>query len=196
MTGAPAWVAAALDRAPYVVATRNPAPARMAAVGVRGALRAERFGAVVSRDILSEPTTPEFLAATRAWEKSPRRREIPAFRALDELAARLTDSGCEWGPVGSVGFELATGRSTATPASDLDLVLYCPQRLSKRAALELAETMVSRECRVDILIETPAGAVSLADFAQSDGQVLLRTCRGPRLVDDAWADPSLTAIFQ
>ncbi|MDB6127563.1 MAG: phosphoribosyl-dephospho-coA transferase [Verrucomicrobia bacterium] len=191
---APGWVAAALNDAPYVVGTRSLAPARMAAIGVRGGSRGERFGAMVPLDHLLERTTPEFLA-TRAREASPRRAEIPALRALGDLATELDGSGCAWGPVGSVGFELATGRPTATPTSDLDLVLYCPQRLSKRAARQLARAMVSGDCRVDILVETPAGAISLGDFAHADGEVLLRTPLGPQLVDDAWASVSPAAAL-
>jgi Phosphoribosyl-dephospho-CoA transferase MdcG len=39
-----------------------------------------------------------------------------------------------WGPGGSVGFELATGKRTTIPRSDLDIVVYANEHLSRSDA--------------------------------------------------------------
>ena len=55
---------------------------------------------------------------------SPVARTIPALRALSLLTQRWKALDSAWGPGGSVGFELATGRHVVTPQSDLDVVIY------------------------------------------------------------------------
>jgi len=40
--------------------------------------------------------------------------------------------------------------------------------------------------RTDAQIETPGGAVALAEYAVASGSVLVRTADGPRLVTDPW----------
>ena len=40
--------------------------------------------------------------------------------------------------------------------------------------------------RVDVVLETPMGGVSLADLAASPARLLVRTPDGPRLLVDPW----------
>jgi phosphoribosyl-dephospho-CoA transferase len=40
--------------------------------------------------------------------------------------------------------------------------------------------------RIDVLLETPNGAVALAEYANSVDHMLLRSAQGPRLVRDPW----------
>lgn len=184
----PAWVASALLAAPSVVIRRAVAPAGMVAVGVRGSIRSERFGALVSSRVLSGAIIPELLVRTHSWRWAPRARDLPAIQALEDVAVILAQAGYPWGPVGSVGFELATGRPATSITSDLDILLRCARKLSVGAARQLEMELRSALCRVDVVMETPRGGVSLQDWAGAPDEVLLRTPHGPVLVADPWAE--------
>ncbi len=114
---------------------------------------------------------------------------MPARAALARVAVLLSQRGYCWGPGGSIGFELATGVPTATWSSDLDLVLRRDCRLEANEAARLLELLAeaAAPARVDVIVETPAGGVLLADLARSPTQVLLRTPDGPRRSADPWA---------
>jgi phosphoribosyl-dephospho-CoA transferase len=91
-----------------------------------------------------------------------------------------------WGPGGSVGFELASGVPTTTPASDLDIVLGAAASLARADAARLHADLSALTVRIDVLLETPNGAVALADHAKGDGAILLRAPQGPRFARDPW----------
>jgi phosphoribosyl-dephospho-CoA transferase len=59
----------------------------------------------------------------RAWEQARRRASVPALVALAAAAPWLDALGLPWGPVGGIGFELATGIPVLTAASDVDLLV-------------------------------------------------------------------------
>ena len=40
--------------------------------------------------------------------------------------------------------------------------------------------------RIDVLLETPTGAVVLAEYAEDNRLIMQRTAAGPRLVSDPW----------
>ncbi|CDY78731.1 Phosphoribosyl-dephospho-CoA transferase [Caballeronia glathei] len=194
--GAPAWVAAALARAPYVVVRRARREGDTIAVGVRGRARNERFGAWLDPRHAAEVIAPEDLrhAAPRAGHDDHgarhERAALPAFELLRAIAPLLDAGGHAWGPSGSAGFELASGVETVTPTSDLDLVLRAPAPLSREEAAALFEALSSAArdagTRVDVQVETRDGAFSLAEFARSTPRVMLRCADGPRLVADPW----------
>jgi phosphoribosyl-dephospho-CoA transferase len=158
--GAPAWVAAALADAPWVVVRRATAAPGTIPVGVRGPTRADRFAFDLDPTAVAGVVRPEDLAD-----------RLPA------PAAAL--QGWVWGPTGSVGYELATGRPTVTPDSDLDLILRVdtmpPREYLSRLHRDLPD-------RADCLVETPDGALALAELASGAARALLRTAHGPRLV--------------
>jgi len=108
--------------------------------------------------------------------------------ALARVAPVLAHHGPRWGPCGSVGFEIASGMPTATPCSDLDLVLRQNHRLESKEAIELlaALAQAAAPARIDVMIETPSGGVALADLAAMHVRVLVRTPCGPRLLVDPW----------
>jgi phosphoribosyl-dephospho-CoA transferase len=93
-----------------------------------------------------------------------------------------------------VGFELASGVPTATTSSDLDLLVRAPQPLSWETAEALLTHLAKASVRIDAQIETPSGAIALAEYVQRgpDGQtrMLLRTTDGPRLVCNPWKSVS------
>lgn len=182
------WVPEALRSAPWVVIRRAPASGGRIPVGVRGDRRAQRFAAWVEAGAVSDALTPQALASRRLWARSARRDTIPALRALDTVESIASEAGfaAAWGPTGSVGFELASGQPTATVTSDLDLAVWADRPLPAALARALVDALDSLPVRADVLLETPRGAVALAEYARSAGTVMLRTALGPRLVNDCW----------
>jgi phosphoribosyl-dephospho-CoA transferase len=183
----PNWVELALQRDCLVVVRRGFVRVGLVPIGVRGSGRHERFAAFAANSEIIERLSPEDLAGAPLPEKS-RLLAIPALAALPRVAAILEKTGRSWGPVGSVGFELASRQPTATASSDLDLVLRQDSCLSSHDASELhAKFAAAAEpARVDVLLETPAGGVILADVAANPDRVLIRTPHGARLVTDPW----------
>jgi phosphoribosyl-dephospho-CoA transferase len=200
----PPWVRARLRAIPFVVVRRGErAPAALPA-GVRGAHRHERFAVTVDSAGVIKIITPADLLGPQgtppAEARRPRQAE-PGFRtrqddreALPALAClqnvRRRWSGCEydWGPSGSVGFELATGAPAVSPASDLDLVLYADRPLSWDRAHSLLRAVADLPVQVDARVETPGAGFSLAEYVrQYPGKILLRTARGQQLGTDPWS---------
>jgi len=179
----PDWAAAALAAAPWVVVRRAMACEGLLPVGIRGHGRSERCAAWLPPAAIVERRAPEDLAAARAWRKA----EIPALGALDSVAILL--AGSDWGPAGSVGFELATGQPTANSDSDLDIVLRASSRVGSGEAGRLLTALATLRIRIDVAAETPLGACSLAEIA-AGGSVVVKTLTGPRLVRDPWAEPA------
>jgi phosphoribosyl-dephospho-CoA transferase len=104
------------------------------------------------------------------------------------VAAILDSHGMagRWGPGGSVGFELASGVRSTTPASDLDIVLGAAASMARADAARLHAELSALTVRIDVLLETPNGAVALAEYAKSAGAILLRSPQGPRFARDPW----------
>jgi phosphoribosyl-dephospho-CoA transferase len=186
---APPWVWRALSTVPWVVVRRAAAAPGLIAVGVRGARRSERYAMAVHPGDVVNVVAPEQLATA-----DPRpNRDLPAMRVLRDIRPTLDEARVRvsWGPTGSVGFELATGAATATDASDLDLVLRAPL-LTREALDQLAEfhrAFGRLRTRVDCQVETPSGAIALAELAGDNTQVMVRTPAGARLMPRNLAMP-------
>jgi phosphoribosyl-dephospho-CoA transferase len=178
----PSWSHEALSRAPWVVVRRAPFENELIPVGVRGKNRSERFAAFAHAAAIVQCVSPEDLAACQAWREASRREEIPALRALPKIHLALQALGLSWGPVGSVGFELATAFPAANCSSDLDLIIRLSDALVPRLAEKVVEAIEDAGTRVDVLLETAAGAIALAEYVRSGPNLLLRTVNGPRLV--------------
>lgn len=190
----PAWAARELARRePWVVVRRAASGPGMAAVGVRGAARRERWALSVPLSCVRERVTPEMLAGGRRWAYLPASRgELPAFAALGVVADLLESRGLAWGPGGSVGYELASGRSAVTGGSDLDLILRTPDPLPRAEAREVLDDLAALPVRADAQIDTGTGSVALSEWA-AGGEVLLRRAGGPILTPNPWAEPSRSA---
>ena len=208
---ASAWVAESLRTTPFVVVRRGPAIAGEIAVGVRGEQRNQRWAGMCDpRWIRQIVTPPELisrvsLASPMSTQSSdlmepslraaaspqPRGDTIPALRSLVLLAHHESWKSLShrWGPGGSVGFELTTGRHTATSQSDLDLVIYADERLSVEEAKHLHVSTQSLPSAVDIRVETPFCGFSLAEYAScSPAPILLRKVSDVVLGVDPWDD--------
>lgn len=179
------WAMASLARWPVVVVRRAPGEPGVHTVGIRGDSRAERSAALVPAAAVTALAGPEDLAAHRLWDGIG--DPLPAMAVLGTVASVMTGYGMIWGPTGSVGYALATGRACVTPSSDLDLAVWAPAPLGRDLARALATALAALPVRVDVQVETPSGAVALADLASGAAQVALRTAVGPRLVADPWA---------
>jgi phosphoribosyl-dephospho-CoA transferase len=190
---APAWVAAALLRAPWVVVRRAPHHGDAIPVGVRGSTRSERFGTWLHPRDVAHVVTPEDLRA--AGRSALPAFALPAFALLRAVTPLLDATGCVWGPTGSAGFELASGITTVTPASDLDLLMRAPEPLARERAAALFDALsdAARDAaaRIDVQIETRDAAFSLGEFARSNLRVMLRSADGPKLVADPWRAESI-----
>jgi phosphoribosyl-dephospho-CoA transferase len=186
----PFWVEGFLQKAPFVVVCRAEPIDGVIPVGVRGSSRNQRFAAYVAAESVLERITPEQLTESHGWRDNTRSRDIPALHTLAAIEEKLANFQLAYGPTGSIGFELASGFPAATSTSDLDLLIRAPEHLSMQLAQELITIFSETPCRVDVQLETPRGAVSLAEYAQGETPLLLRQCRGPVLIYDPWEPPT------
>ena len=187
-TQPPPWAEQALERAPWVTVRRAIGAPDAIPTGVRGVERNQRWAASVSIRKIKRIMHPwDILDACRKNDL-PREKTIPAMRALHALMTSWDTAGYAWGPAGSIGFELATGVASATPESDLDLVLHGEKPMSYSTALTLSAAFEGCGVRVDALVETAECGFSLLEYARENGgPILLRTARGPRLGRDPWS---------
>ena len=182
----PLWVEHSLQEAPFVVVRRAKLFEGMIPVGVRGPLRSQRYAAYLAPESIRKRITPEQLSPARGWLTNARSEEILALKVLADLEEKLLNFPLTCGPIGSIGFELASGYPMATSASDLDLLIRVSERLSMPLAQELVTIFSGNTCRVDAQLETPRGAVALAEYASGQRLLLLRQDNGPVLIEDPW----------
>ena len=186
--GQPQWALAALLRTPWVVIRRETPRRGLLPVGVRGATRAQRCAAWLPEHAVREVIAPEMLAA-RIPEACRRPDNCsPARLALDDVKPILESVGWgrQWGPVGGVGFELASGARCTTVGSDLDLIIRADVRIALDIAISVYRRLSALSVRVDALIETYRGAVALTDYVTTRGSFMLRSAEGPALIEDPW----------
>lgn len=188
----PQWARAALEHCPWVVVRREHADEGNIAIGVRGVRREQRWAGLVEVTNVSEAITPGLL---RSCTAHPMRLALPAIASLRYVESKLAGWSAEWGPVGSTGYELATGLSVTREDSDLDLLIYSPELIDREMAHNLFNVLKFAPAKVDVRIETPFGGFSLEEYARKcTGKVLLRTARGRVLVQDPWATPPGTEL--
>jgi phosphoribosyl-dephospho-CoA transferase len=183
---APGWVEEALRKTPFVVVRRGRTTDQEIPIGVRGAKRNQRWAAFCHPTRLkSIITPPELLTVTIPALKAD---ASPALRALQVLKDRWMDLDHPWGPGGSVGFELATGRQVVKPESDLDVMIYAEGKITREQARSLQARTTNLLVPVDIRVETLGCGFSLIEYARREGAgILLRTPAGVELSDDPWS---------
>lgn len=153
---------------------------------------ASRWGCAVCRDQRAPGwvdaqqvvriVTPEQLTDAQALVSSPF-ISAPPVQVAFQLAQHTWP--WVWGITGSVGYALATGIPVIHAASDLDLLIRAPQPLSRDALVAWQQRLDTALCRADTQVETPSGGFALNEWLR-DGQALLKTRQGPRLVSDPW----------
>ncbi|MCH2341763.1 malonate decarboxylase holo-ACP synthase [Pseudomonas sp. NPDC047963] len=184
---APDWAHGVLIAGQPVVVRRAMVASGQLAVGLRGSSRDQRYASVMPACAVLRKVRPEQLV-----ERLPV-SDLPALLALKQLKPNMDALGLCWGVTGSVGFQLATGLPTAHADSDLDLLLRTPLALSRPRARELQRLLDEAPCRVDMQLETPAGAIALREWAGHSPRVLVKCATGARLVRDPWAPEELAA---
>lgn len=178
---APVWAVRVLSAGLPVVVRRAPARNGLVAVGIRGSSRAERLAAWMPVSAISRELSPQALACM-----PPEPGDEPVWQALAQIRPLLDRLGLDWGVTGSAAWQLATGQGVLHPDSDLDLLLRTPHCLDRARAARLLARLELLPCRVDLQLETPAGAIALREWASGAPQVMLKACDGPRLVSDPW----------
>ena len=193
---APQWVAESLRRTPFVVVRRGNATEDDIPVGVRGAHRSERWATSCPPNLVKRVLTPESLLGLEISDRSAaegiprsargatRDDRMPALRALGLLKERWGRRN--WGPGGSVGFELATREPVVTLESDLDAVIYAPEPIDMSEARILLSATRGLPAAVDVRVETPRVGFSLAEYVKGKN-LLLRTAQGAILGTDPWS---------
>jgi phosphoribosyl-dephospho-CoA transferase len=187
---APGWVAGSLRGAPFVVVRRGLVSTEQGiSIGVRGTRRNERWAGVCYPDIVRAIVTPQGLLRRVVITPSARSAAIPALRSLPLLAERWSELKCDWGPGGSVGFELASGCHVVSPQSDLDVVIYAQTPIGTAEARALLDCAQGLPAAVDVRVETPICGFSLAEYAnRAAAPILLRFASGPVLGTVPWAE--------
>jgi phosphoribosyl-dephospho-CoA transferase len=181
----PASVRRELEETNFVVVRRGVVTENWVPIGIRGPQRSQRWAAWYPRYAIQEIVKPMDLLTQIGTVND--QDAFPARRALRSLMNAWQSLAYPWGPAGSLGFEVATGRQTTTIRSDLDVVIYADEPLSRRDAQRLLAAADDLEVTVDIRIETPTCGFSLTEYATSPTKtILLRTVAGPILGDDPW----------
>jgi phosphoribosyl-dephospho-CoA transferase len=195
----PAWLDPAwLEQAPMVVRRATTKPG-MVPVGARGLRRNQRCAGEVASDDVARLLTPEMLAVAvlqnhildfslKNFGENRTPDSTASFSCIDTLlclAPRLKEIGLAWGPVGGVGFWLATRLPVLRTTSDLDLLVRSPIPLTPYTLAALYALQNQAFCRIDIQVDTGVGGFAINEYARG-GKVLLKTCRGPFLLTDPW----------
>jgi phosphoribosyl-dephospho-CoA transferase len=184
----PDWIVAMEGTVTFAVIRRAEPSNGALPIGIRGPQRFQRWGGWLDRQAILDRWTPESLVARISELPDERLRTVPALSGLIKLRERLAGSPWQWGPTGSVGFELATGLATATHSSDLDLLVRCDMPITQQQACCLVDQTQGLGMRCDIALETPLGAVALVEFARTDGAVAIKTATGPKLMTNPWVE--------
>jgi phosphoribosyl-dephospho-CoA transferase len=181
----PAWVISSAAPNLWVVVRRAMAPNGLVSVGIRGINRHERWGGFADLADVIERLRPSQLSFRMACHT---RIAMPAFAALSWLEEQLDKSKLDWGPVGSVGFELATGQQVVSETSDLDIALFAPAQFSRDTARHLWNVIRAAPAKVDVRVETPCCGFSLEEYAREETEkVLIRLPESRKLATNPWA---------
>jgi phosphoribosyl-dephospho-CoA transferase len=115
---------------------------------------------------------------------------LPAMQSLRFLEIELAWLPNDWGPGGSVGYELASRAPAVMRESDLDLVISAADRFDRSFAQRLLKKTALAPAKVDVRIETPWCGFSLEEYVRRTSEKLLvRTSTGHMLTTDPWNQP-------
>ncbi len=185
----PEWARHRLRESAWAVVLRAQLHDGMIPIGIRGFERQQRWSGFVHSHQIIKTVAPSHLRSDRMMGN---RMTLSAMRALCFLESQLSLLPFEWGPGGSVAYELASGEAVVRHGSDLDVIIRAPQEFEKSFASELIRLFQSAPANIDCRVETPWCGFSLEEYAQCETrQLLVRTCDGPLLLEDPWSFPIL-----
>jgi phosphoribosyl-dephospho-CoA transferase len=181
----PDWVCTALTRMPVVVVRRAETALNLIAVGVRGDGRERRHAAVLRLSAVGACRTPESLAGEQDWTRKS--AQIPAHlvEALASVSEYCTRERLVWGPIGSVGYQLATKLPVTTATSDLDVMIRCQLPPHRDQMRNFEAHLRKAPIRVDVILEGPSGGVAMSEYLSGD-EVLIKTGQGARIGPFVW----------
>jgi phosphoribosyl-dephospho-CoA transferase len=179
----PRWAQESLGWARWVVRRRAKPRAGGIPVGIRGRQRNQRHALWIPVESVHRVVPPwELVDPLAAYEST-----LAVVRTARTVNALMAERGLRWGPTGSLGFTLASGRVAIQPQSDLDALIDTPTELPRERARELTRQFERFECTVDAQLRTPAGEVSLNEWANTRAKhLLVRTESGPMLSANPW----------
>ncbi|MFC6176557.1 malonate decarboxylase holo-ACP synthase [Companilactobacillus huachuanensis] len=185
----PKWVVDSLTKVPLVIIRRGNIIDGKVPVGVRGVKREQRFaGYIFTKDVVSESIITPYSLIYDTWDLlSKSRRELPAINALPKIVSIM--KAYKWGIGGSVGFELASRQATAKNSSDLDLILYEKNHLSREEASLLLKRLNQFGVHADLQVVHGQKGFSLEEFVNNTSEtILVKTANGPKLSRDPWTE--------
>ena|ERR1700678_1854669 len=183
----PAWATDFLRQTSTVVVRRAAAPNGLVSVGIRGNSRGQRCDSLSRIEDVTAVFTPESLLRAGNWRRFTRSpRPFPAWQALEQVNDFAERTGLVYGPIGSVGFQLATGVDSVSRSSDLDVTVRLAIPPNRRLLQEFHEANRFHAAPIDVVLEGPMGAVSLTEYLQRPDGVLIKTQMGPRIGAFVW----------
>jgi len=166
------WVTAA--RAPIVISRPTPAhrpghqdprpapaPKKWIPITLTGARHGQQLAAFAPHSAIAHVLRPENLPNRLGILSPTRTDKIPALRALRTADEIMAGHGLIWGPIGEVGYELASGIPATRTTSHLHLLVRAPQPLSHAETVRLRHSLRRIPVRTDIELETRRGVTLL-----------------------------------
>jgi phosphoribosyl-dephospho-CoA transferase len=184
---APPWVAEALARSRVVVVRRPAAPRGWLSVGIRGAARHQRHACLLRQDGVESSQSPEFLTLSKLWKTlSDSSRGLLVWKALRFASDCGRKMNLTWGPIGSVGYGLASGVDALTEMSDLDIIVRFTTAPNLEVLKEFQQALRVNGLRVDVTLESSIGGVDLNEYLSHPDSSLIKTSGGPRIGGPLW----------
>jgi phosphoribosyl-dephospho-CoA transferase len=180
----PEWAHHSLCAWPFAVIRRAKAPDGFVPIGIRGEERAQRAAALLPMHAVEGCISPEGLASREPWLFSNSQAALPQchhlhYQTLRQVAEAAEQEALVWGPIGSAGFELATGAHVIRQESDLDILMRLTSQTNTPALRSFRAALVDLPVRVDILLEADGRAAALDEYLRSPDRVLIKTPDGP-----------------
>lgn len=182
----PDWVTHGWRRQLPLVVRRDRRDDGAIPVGVRGMARIQRAAAWVQPANVTRVVTPESLVI------DVNKLLCSSFISQQPVQALVTLVGSglpwQWGVTGSCAYALASDIPVMHADSDLDLLIRCDLPVQATTFNVFNNLLQTLPCRVDVQINTPLGGFSLSEWLRG-GDVLLKTDRGPKRVNNPWILP-------
>lgn len=181
-----AWALEALKKSPFVVVRRAPILDKLIPIGIRGSLRSQRLAAFLPFSDIDNILSPTYIVEKKLWLENSHIKNTNIYSSIEAIYKIFKEYNLKWGICGSAGFELITKIPTVTENSDLDIMIKieaADDSFSAASAKEIYQKLFDVKVKTDVQIETPKGAIALAEYASEINPILIRTINGPMLIN-------------